>query len=232
MNLISLLLNFLMYMSIPLLLRFVILRRPIENKWLVVAILIPLFIGFSILINVQRDEAQQAIFESAKQKLGITTNAPYKPTTHTFGSPLLYLAMYLSYRLLRRNEKKIKPETENRVEKISNEKRSGIKLLSKEQLAELRNDIGKEGFTELMHACCAGDVDRVSELINQGATLNDRASNGNTALIYAAGQGYFNCVKLLLEHGADANAVNNKKLTAYDYALKNDDNKIIEILAT
>jgi hypothetical protein len=48
--------NFLCYISIPITIRYLFLRKPIKNKWIAIGILVPIFIGFSILINIQRDE--------------------------------------------------------------------------------------------------------------------------------------------------------------------------------
>jgi hypothetical protein len=96
-NVINILIYFLIYISIPIAIRYVILRRPIKSKWIAIGILIPIFIGFSILINIQRDEAQM--------KLDQEFNMPYKPSPHMLGSPILYIAMALSYGILRRGHK-------------------------------------------------------------------------------------------------------------------------------
>ena len=87
-----------LYISIPVAIRYAILRRPIQNKWIAMGILVPVFIGFAILINVQREEGQKRI----SQQLGI----PYKSTPHMIGSPILYGAMVASYFILRRDRKK------------------------------------------------------------------------------------------------------------------------------
>jgi hypothetical protein len=89
--------NVVMYISIPVAIRYAILRRPIKNKWIAMGILVPIFIGFAILINVQREEGQKKIY----QQLGI----PYKSTPHMIGSPILYGAMIASYFILRRGRK-------------------------------------------------------------------------------------------------------------------------------
>lgn len=51
---IDVLVNVLLYLSIPILIRYVILRKPLQKKWITIVILIPIFIGFSFLINIQR----------------------------------------------------------------------------------------------------------------------------------------------------------------------------------
>lgn len=86
------------YISIPVVIRYAILRRPIHNKWVAVGILIPIFIGFAILINVQRAEMQKKLLDG--------TGVPYKSSGHMIGSPILYVAMFFSYSILRRGSKK------------------------------------------------------------------------------------------------------------------------------
>jgi len=85
-------LNVILYLSLPLVIRFVILRRPIRKKWLAIGILATLFIGFSLMLNIQRNQGQKRL----SQKYGIQ----YKSGPHMFGSPVLYLAMALSYFIL------------------------------------------------------------------------------------------------------------------------------------
>jgi hypothetical protein len=102
------LINFLLYISIPIVIRYLILKRPIESKWIAIGILIPIFIGSSILLNIQRDEL---LIQSSRK-----INIPYKPGPHMIGSPVLYVAMALSYVILRRRNKEtgaIKPQTKD-----------------------------------------------------------------------------------------------------------------------
>ncbi|MBI9047246.1 MAG: zinc ribbon domain-containing protein [Anaerolineaceae bacterium] len=82
----------LLYISIPIVIRFVILRKPIKRKWIAIGILAPIFIVFSILLNVQRERANIRIYQEL--------NMPHKPKMHMIGSPLLYVAMMLSFRIL------------------------------------------------------------------------------------------------------------------------------------
>jgi|GEM_PF-2089945 len=95
---INVLIYFSLYVSIPIAIRFVILRKPIKSKWVTIGILVPIFIGFSIFINIQRDEAQKNIYQNL--------NLPYKSRPHMLGSPTLYIAMILSYIVLRRRSRK------------------------------------------------------------------------------------------------------------------------------
>jgi cadmium resistance protein CadD (predicted permease) len=98
--LINVLINFVFYISIPVVIRYVVLRKPIKSKWITIGILVPIFIGFSVLINIQRDEAQKKIYQEL--------NMPYKPSPHMIGSPILYIAMALSYSIMRRGYKRDK----------------------------------------------------------------------------------------------------------------------------
>lgn len=85
---------FLVYLSIPLAIRYLILRRPIENKWIAIGILVPILIGFSILIGIQREMGLKVL----NQKFGLPSNQG----PHMIGSIYLYVAMFLSYNILRR----------------------------------------------------------------------------------------------------------------------------------
>lgn len=103
--LLNILFSVAMYMSIPVAIRYVILRRPVENKWIAFGILVPIIIGFAVLANIQREEGQKRI----SQQLGI----PHKSTPHMFGSPILYGAMIASYFILRRGRRKTEVTGEN-----------------------------------------------------------------------------------------------------------------------
>lgn len=111
---INVLVYFLFYISIPIAIRYVILRKPIKSKWIVIGILVSIFIGFSILINIQRDEAQKKIYQEF--------NMPYKPRPHMLGSPILYIAMALSYGILRRGHKKLEKMKDESVQQIAEAK--------------------------------------------------------------------------------------------------------------
>ena len=91
------LINFLCYISIPIAIRYVFLRKPIKNKWIAIGILVPIYIGFSIFLNIQRDDLQRNI----SQRFSM----PYVSKTHMLGSPMLGIVMILSYFILRRGHK-------------------------------------------------------------------------------------------------------------------------------
>ena len=107
---INALVNFLLYISIPIAIRYLIVREPIKKRWLLIAILLPIFIGFSVLINIQRDDAQKNIYQKY--------NIPYKPQPHILGSGILYGAMALSYAILRRENNK--PSEDEAPKKYTN----------------------------------------------------------------------------------------------------------------
>lgn len=106
---INVLINFLFYISIPVVVRYIILRRPIKSKWVAIGILVPIFLGFSVLINIQRDAGQKKIYQEL--------NMPYKPRAHMLGSPILYIAMALSYGIMRQGHKKSETINDERIQK-------------------------------------------------------------------------------------------------------------------
>ena len=56
---------------------------------------------------------------------------------------------------------------------------------------------------ELLTAVFDGDLQRVTEVLNEGADINYRGSHGETALHVAASDPTLDMVRLLLEKGAD-----------------------------
>ena len=76
------------------------------------------------------------------------------------------------------------------------------------------------GFTTSAQACdlCLpvqnGDINRVTELINEGADLNAKDSAGNFALYYAAARVRLSIISLLIDSGADLELKNNDGDTA------------------
>ncbi len=59
------------------------------------------------------------------------------------------------------------------------------------------------GWTPLLYAAYAGNVDLVAALVEAGADVNFRSTAGKTALIHAARQGHLEMVRILLAAGAD-----------------------------
>lgn len=93
-----------------------------------------------------------------------------------------------------------------------------------------RSEIGKNGFTEMMWACEAGDEELVRKLIASGSNINETDKNGATALIYAASYGKKNCVTALLEHGAEINSITKQGGTAQKFAEQKGHLEIAKIL--
>ncbi|MFW5930978.1 MAG: hypothetical protein ACOCQI_04415 [Desulfosalsimonas sp.] len=92
------LLLFFIYISIPLIIRYGHLKRPVKTRKNAIFILIPLFIAFSYHVHTQKTEAQKEILEQI--------GAPDRNTTPgMIGSPLLYGAMAASYFILRRKNR-------------------------------------------------------------------------------------------------------------------------------
>lgn len=83
---------------------------------------------------------------------------------------------------------------------------------------------------ELLIAARAGDLKRVKQLINSGATVNAADNNGNTPLMEAAFFRYPEVVRLLLEQGADASFQNYGGDTALTEAVRAGHVEVIELL--
>ncbi|MEO3713406.1 ankyrin repeat domain-containing protein [Roseateles flavus] len=78
--------------------------------------------------------------------------------------------------------------------------------------------INEAGFTALHYACSGPDNGVSAWLVTQGAELDARSPNGSTPLMMAAGYGSPDSVDILLQAGADARLVNDKGLSALDFA--------------
>ena len=105
--LINILTNFLLYISIPVAIRYAILRRPIRSKWIAVIVLLPIFVVFATLIGNQREVAQKRIYEQA--------GMPYRSTPHMIGSTILYIAIALGFVVLRHGHTKKQPKSNEQV---------------------------------------------------------------------------------------------------------------------
>jgi ankyrin repeat protein len=58
----------------------------------------------------------------------------------------------------------------------------------------------------LLEATIIGDIQKIKDLLSNGAEVDIRDKNGMTPLLLAARKGNREIVKLLLAHGADVNA--------------------------
>ena len=86
------------------------------------------------------------------------------------------------------------------------------------------------GHTPLMRAALKGNTERVKELINEGADINQRDENSRTALMFAVINGHYQTMKVLLEYGADVNARSNKGGTALMGAASAGDLRMVQAL--
>jgi uncharacterized protein len=64
-----------------------------------------------------------------------------------------------------------------------------------------------EGMTPLMFAAKSGNIQKLSELIEKGADVDDASQYGWTALMFACWKGHEQVVEKLLDAGADPNIV-------------------------
>lgn len=77
---------------------------------------------------------------------------------------------------------------------------------------------GYKGWTALMWAAGADDLEVVKYLVEHGADVNAKDNDGKTALMKASKNGYLEIVEYLVEHGADVNAKDNDGETALKLA--------------
>jgi ankyrin repeat protein len=67
--------------------------------------------------------------------------------------------------------------------------------------------------------CWWNDLEKVKQLLDEGADVNAKNKDGLTGLMHAAWKGHKEVVKLLLESGADVNAKDECGWTALKLAL-------------
>jgi hypothetical protein len=84
----------------------------------------------------------------------------------------------------------------------------------------------------LMRAAEQGDVERVRQLLDQGADINEVSYGLNrwTALHGAAWKGHPEIARLLIRRGADVNAVTNTGLTALQVAQGNGHQDVVAVI--
>jgi len=84
---------------------------------------------------------------------------------------------------------------------------------------------------ELLNACKDGDLEKVKQLLEEGADVNVKDEKGRTALMFASWYGHKKVVKQLLEKGADVNAREYKDgETALMWAAAKGDKKVVKLL--
>lgn len=175
--------NFVIYISIPVAVRYVILHRPIRNKWIAMGILVPIFIGFATLIGAQREEGQKRIY----QQLGV----PVGSAPHMIGSPILYVAIFASYFILSRRRSKHAPfllaAADGNIEEVTRQLSNGAVI----------DQRGPAGETALMLAARNNQIDCVKLLLTKGADPALRTPKNSSAEDVARRFGHKEIAELL-----------------------------------
>lgn len=81
-----------------------------------------------------------------------------------------------------------------------------------------------------MQAASNNNLDRMMDLLNEGAIINARDQHGRTALMEAARLGHYQVVKTLIQYGATVNAKDIYDGTALRYATKEGNVDIVNLL--
>jgi ankyrin repeat protein len=76
------------------------------------------------------------------------------------------------------------------------------------------------GYTPLLFAVRAGDLETARLLLAKGASPNEGTAEDGTALVMASAGGYEELALLLLQSGADPNAKDSNGMSALHYALR------------
>ena len=78
--------------------------------------------------------------------------------------------------------------------------------------------VHREGWAPIHYAASCPELGPVVEMLKAGAPVNAVSPNGSTPLMMAAGYGAIDAARLLVQRGADANARNQRGLSAADFA--------------
>ena len=70
----------------------------------------------------------------------------------------------------------------------------------------------------IFEATQSGNIERVTELLNEGVDVDSRYENGSTPLMFAAQNNRLDVAKFLIKKGADINAENKEKITSLMFA--------------
>ncbi len=83
------------------------------------------------------------------------------------------------------------------------------------------NQRSAERDRNLRVAAAEGRVDRMNELLREGAQINTRSAFGRTPLIFAVKNGHFDAVRLLLSYEEIRTEISDRyNKSAYDYAME------------
>ncbi len=99
----------------------------------------------------------------------------------------------------------------------------------KSKIQNLKNEIGKNGFNEIMYCSIVGDVKRLKELLDYGGDVNVQDLDGVTGLMYSIENNQVEVTKLLLQHKPDLSLKTNKGNTVIDISKKinNESSKLV-----
>lgn len=92
------------------------------------------------------------------------------------------------------------------------------------------NEFLTEGFTPLMEATLNGDIDRVEELLEEGAEPNELNEFGESALLVGVVNEQTDIIPILLEYGADPNLQDDYGWTPLMSAVFTEDTEIGKML--
>lgn len=100
------------------------------------------------------------------------------------------------------------------------------------EILDLLNSRGvkRDNWSELIDACLRRDLNRVNDLLDNGADVNFVSEVGITPLIVAVWSEKIEIVKLLISKGADINARSADKRTVLIHACEIEDIDIIKLL--
>ena len=93
---------------------------------------------------------------------------------------------------------------------------------------KLKDQIGKNGYNELMYCSSIGDIERLKELLNYGGNINLQDDDGITPLMYSLEKNNVEVTKLLITYKPDLSLKTKKGNTVIDIGekLKNESSKI------
>jgi hypothetical protein len=99
------------------------------------------------------------------------------------------------------------------------------------RLLERGARLQQPGWSPVLYAASGPEPKALALLLDKGAPVNARSPNGSTPLMMAARYGSEQSVDLLLARGADPSAVNDRQLSAADFARQGGREALAERLA-
>lgn len=106
--------------------------------------------------------------------------------------------------------------------------RTQLKQTAEEEEEEEEEEPGKE--SNIINAASAGSLERLKELLKEGADADMKDEEGRTALHFASGYGELECMEALLDAGASINACDDDKNTALHYSAGYGNKEATELL--